>query len=499
MATINNTADNLSFHSDYRDSLQLGIRVPLDDRGLATLHDRPFALGNHIVGWKEGSVNLAVKKLMDVRGETAEAGDVADLNAGKLDIRRLNKYIDKDMLYGYQGDSRNKIPNDLMSFRGYPTYEIIGITYETIELNQDTVLTENTGNETITCTSDNIFNQVKRVNGTVFPITLGNDYVIISGYVDLKESVPFDSIHILIKQKISIQNVINLTFNDMWGGTYTSPTWAVKTECHNDGSNTRFWFRLEAECSDAVLDDGIDFSDKALIVKIEDDVFTSPYGDDFWYGNPIIATTGNQLVGVTYVGGKWVGSGNVFAVDVEAPTIPLNLSVSSNVETDLTLIWDASTDNIGIREYEVSVTKFGVETIYTTPNNSPTIDLTVEGGAEYTFKVRAFDYAYNVSAWSTPLIYTTASLTLEIAYSSIFYDETSSGACGLDSTVARYVYSRLELLNGTYTGKVYNNIDGSVAFNGQNKWWRLAKTTATTVGYAIKIDTNGYVIGYVPC
>ena len=493
----NDSAYNLSFHLDYRDSLNLGIRVPLDDRGSLTNKDRPFALGNHIIGWKEGSANMAVKKLWDIRSGNVDASDLADYNAGILDLRRLNKYIDNDMLYGFNGDARGRVPNDLMSYRGYPTYEITDIVYESIELNQDTVITQNTGNEKITSMNDNIFNQVVRDYGTTFPITVDNDYVIMSGYVDLKNSVPFDTIYIALKQKIAIQNTITQLYEDMWSGTYTDDVWVAKTECHNNGSNTRFYFRIEAELSNAVLDDGIDFGSKTIFVKVEEDVTVAPYGDDFWYGSPIIATTGVQLLGVSYVGGKWVGSGGVVPQDVNPPSVPQNLTIISNVSTDLRLGWDASTDDFGVREYEISVTKFGNETTYITTNTF--LDLIVEGGAEYTFKVRAYDYAYNVSAYSTPLVYTTEALVLEIVYGTLFGQSTSALACADNSIrVARYVFDKLAFLNGTYTEQVYNNSDGSVVFDGNNDWYNFAKTIDTTVWKSVRLD-GGFVVGFTPC
>jgi len=496
MAIGNNTAYNTSFHQDYRDALLLGLRCPIDDRGSLSLGDRPFALGNHIVGWKEGSINLALKSLLDFRGQTVDLSDLTDFNAGLLDIPRINRYVDLDMLYGYKGTARGLVPNDMMSYRGYPTYEISEIVYDRIELNQDTILTQNTGNENITCTNNNIYNQVKRDYGTVFPVTTNNDYVIVSGYVTLKKSVPFSSIHISLKQKMSIQDSITLDYDDMWSGTFEDSDWATKTECHSDGSGTRFWFRLEAELSDAVLDDGIDFSDKVIFLKIENDVTVSPYGDDYWYGSPIIATTGVQFIAVTWNGTKWIGSGTAYAADVTPPSIPLNLAVDSNVSTSLTLSWDASTDDFGVREYEVSVTKFGVEELFITTDT--TIDLTVEGGAEYTFKVRAYDYAYNVSDWSTQLVYTTVALVLEVVYCSIFYGETSALGCAEDVTVPRYVFDKIAMLDGTYTGTVYNDSSGSVVVERVGKWWNFGKYAYPPTTKSIQI-TNGLVTGYVPC
>jgi hypothetical protein len=91
--------------------------------------------------------------------------------------------------------------------------------------------------------------------------------------------------------------------------------------------------------------------------------------------------------------------------DTEAPTVPANLAASAITATTLTLTWDASTDNVGVTEYEVQQRlASGVNGDYVTIATvaAPTVTLAVTGltdNTEYRFRVRARDAAGNVSAW----------------------------------------------------------------------------------------------------
>lgn len=99
-------------------TLHSGNRCPVND---TDADGAPVALGSHDPLWEEGSINRAVKATWDLNGETVDAEDQDDYDAGKLTIRSLGKYIYSDMLYGYKGDSVDKSPGDMMSFRAYPT------------------------------------------------------------------------------------------------------------------------------------------------------------------------------------------------------------------------------------------------------------------------------------------------------------------------------------------------------------------------------------------
>jgi len=104
------------------------------------------------------------------------------------------------------------------------------------------------------------------------------------------------------------------------------------------------------------------------------------------------------------------GASNTVAVttdapvaDIIAPTIPTNLRTTSTSSSSVSLAWNASTDNINVTGYTV---------IYGTTNtNSTGTSATINGltpNTAYTFTVKAYDAAGNVSGASTPITITTS-------------------------------------------------------------------------------------------
>lgn len=89
-------------------------------------------------------------------------------------------------------------------------------------------------------------------------------------------------------------------------------------------------------------------------------------------------------------------------LDVAPPTVPGNVQSTGKTSTSVSLSWNASTDNIGVIGYEVS---YGSNTV-----NVPSTSATISGltpGTSYTFTVKAYDAALNISAASAPLTVTT--------------------------------------------------------------------------------------------
>ncbi|MDD2235536.1 MAG: fibronectin type III domain-containing protein [Desulfitobacteriaceae bacterium] len=89
--------------------------------------------------------------------------------------------------------------------------------------------------------------------------------------------------------------------------------------------------------------------------------------------------------------------------DIEAPTIPQNLRSTEITSNSVALTWDAASDNVGVTGYEVyqGAVLLGktAETNYTATKLQP--------GVEYSFMVKAFDGAGNVSESSNQLNVTT--------------------------------------------------------------------------------------------
>ncbi len=105
-----------------------------------------------------------------------------------------------------------------------------------------------------------------------------------------------------------------------------------------------------------------------------------------------VSAASNQVTARTQSGG-----------DTQAPTAPANLRAPMVTSTSVTLVWDPSTDNVGVTQYEVLQNGASV-------GGGSLTNLTVTGLApatSYTFRVRARDAAGNVSALSNQVTATT--------------------------------------------------------------------------------------------
>ncbi|MFY0630182.1 MAG: endonuclease [Flavobacteriaceae bacterium] len=89
--------------------------------------------------------------------------------------------------------------------------------------------------------------------------------------------------------------------------------------------------------------------------------------------------------------------------DTQAPTIPANLVASNTTQTETTLTWNASTDNIGVLAYQVFN---GATQITSVAETSYTVS-GLTASTSYSFTVRAIDAASNASADSNSATVTT--------------------------------------------------------------------------------------------
>ncbi|HUC86818.1 MAG TPA: fibronectin type III domain-containing protein, partial [Candidatus Saccharimonadales bacterium] len=96
--------------------------------------------------------------------------------------------------------------------------------------------------------------------------------------------------------------------------------------------------------------------------------------------------------------------------DTQPPTVPQGLSATATSSAQVSLKWDASTDNVGVTEYKVyrngSSTALATITAPTTSTVSYT-DATVSADTAYSYQVTALDAAGNQSAKSTSVSVTT--------------------------------------------------------------------------------------------
>ncbi len=109
------------------------------------------------------------------------------------------------------------------------------------------------------------------------------------------------------------------------------------------------------------------------------------------------------------------------SADTEAPTAPSNLTASNVTQTTVDLSWTASTDNVGVTQYDVYQNGSYLGNV--TSTSAQVTGLTA--ATEYSFYVKAKDAAGNVSAASNTVTVTTLS-------------DSSSSSCA--NTVSTFPY-----------------------------------------------------------
>ncbi len=96
--------------------------------------------------------------------------------------------------------------------------------------------------------------------------------------------------------------------------------------------------------------------------------------------------------------------------DTTAPSTPTNLTATAVSSSQINLAWTASTDNVGVKGYQVF--RNGVQTSGTPTTNSYS-DTGLTASTAYTYTVKAVDAAGNVSAQSAPASATTLPAALD--------------------------------------------------------------------------------------
>jgi chitodextrinase len=113
-------------------------------------------------------------------------------------------------------------------------------------------------------------------------------------------------------------------------------------------------------------------------------------------GNESTASTGATVT--TPAGGT---------TDTTPPSTPTNLTATASSSTAVSLSWTASTDNVGVTGYNVY--RNGGSTPIGTATGTTYSDTSVAASTPYTYTVKAFDAAGNLSAASTSASVTTPS------------------------------------------------------------------------------------------
>ncbi len=90
--------------------------------------------------------------------------------------------------------------------------------------------------------------------------------------------------------------------------------------------------------------------------------------------------------------------------DVQAPSVPTGLFATGVTDTQVTLSWTASTDNVGVAACLV----YRDGALVRTTRSTSVTDTGLSASTAYSYTVAALDYANNASVPSAPLLVTTA-------------------------------------------------------------------------------------------
>ncbi|MCX2762787.1 fibronectin type III domain-containing protein, partial [Aquimarina muelleri] len=117
-------------------------------------------------------------------------------------------------------------------------------------------------------------------------------------------------------------------------------------------------------------------------------------------GNLSTGYSDYSSLGLFSISGKYP-KGNV--TDTQAPSVPANVIASNVEETSLSLSWSASTDNVGVKGYDV----YQGDRMITSVSGTSYSVTGLTANTTYTFRVKAKDAAGNVSDFSNTLTVTT--------------------------------------------------------------------------------------------
>ena len=180
-------------------------------------------------------------------------------------------------------------------------------------------------------------------------------------------------------------------------------------------------------------------------------------------------------------------AGNLTASpDTTLPTAPSSLTGTVVSETQITLSWPASTDNVGVTGYELERCQgVGCTTFarIATPTTTSYVDTGTISGVSYSYRVRARDAAGNFSAYSPITMATPAAVPGDNFNRANALDLGASWDAGYThqstpNTNLQIVGNRVRATTAsldateTYTGVTLSN----------NQWAQLTLATATGTG-----------------
>lgn len=200
---------------------------------------------------------------------------------------------------------------------------------------------------------------------------------------------------------------------------------------------------------------------------------------------------------------------NAVTPDIEAPTVPANLAITSPSATGFEGAFDASTDNVAVTGYILRVNggAYSNHDLDVGNDITPTVSsLTLVFGVAYTVAVAAYDAAGNQSAFSA-----TESLAVPFDYGAItdieaWFEAKEETGYSDDDTVTPLTDHSGVSGNGTqgtdslralYKTSIINS-QPAFRFDGSNDFYTTSITLGTshTLFFVIKYDGSlGYLMG----
>ncbi|MFD6530848.1 cellulase family glycosylhydrolase [Streptomyces sp. NPDC060184] len=214
--------------------------------------------------------------------------------------------------------------------------------------------------------------------------------------------------------------------------------------------------------TDPILDLVIDFDPTRL----------SSWGERIFHGVNGIAQTSKEA---TVFGGA--------TADTQAPTAPGTPAASAVTATSATLNWAASTDNVGVKSYDVVRVSGATETVVASSTTTGVTVNSLTSGTAYSFAVYARDAAGNRSARSAAVSLTTT---------------TGGGTSGAACSVAYRVVGDWQ---SGFQGEITVRNTGTAAINAWKLGFSFANGqtvssmwggTATQSGSAVSVTPASY-------
>ncbi len=192
----------------------------------------------------------------------------------------------------------------------------------------------------------------------------------------------------------------------------------------------------------------------------------------FWFINEYMNNGRKGVVGVFQI-----QSG---PPDTEAPTTPTNLTASNITSNSATLTWTASTDNIGVTQYNISIDGNQVGT-----SSTPSFNVTgLSPSTNYSASVTAQDAAGNVSGAAS------TSFTTQDGGGVTYCDSASTNVN--DEFISRVQLNTIDNSSGAQFYSDFTSISTNLS-EGQSYTITITPTWTGTVyaeGYAVWIDYN---------